>query len=226
MLDLFLAAPIALTAHSLTLDATAAVAAQPGATSERAGTTPADRGDHFGRRKPGTSIDGPIRAPDYLTISLGVAGDGDPGTHYQLAITPSWFLRDDFEFGVELGGWYIDQDTVGADNTGGVSFRFLGRWHALHGSYSGREKDGYDWTLFLDAGIGMAFTADDVPPGGTSVNFIPTVGAGATFRLDDAGTRLVTGLRWHHMSNARINGDRNNPDFNAPMVYVGVQWGF
>jgi hypothetical protein len=186
----------------------------------------------FGRRAPGTSIDGPLRAPDWWTFTLSVARDNDPGTHARLAAMPSWFLADDLEFGVELGLWGIDQrepasstpapGSNGNADTIALSFRFVGRWHFAHGSTSDQRPDAYDWTLFVDAGIGMLFSADDVPADGTSLNFLPTFGAGATWRVGEGDTRLIGGVRWHHVSNARITGDRNNPDFNAPELFVGL----
>jgi hypothetical protein len=225
MLDLALASLGTYSASAALADA----AAQPAASSTVVAATPPMA--QFGRRTPGTSIDGPLRRPDFWSLTLAVAGDSDPGTHYQLAVTPSWFLADRFEFGVELGAWYINQDQPNVDDTYAASFRFLGRWHAFGGSYdTAAHPERLDWTIFLEGGIGMIFSADDVPPGGTSANFIPTGGVGATFRLGDAAdanpARLILGARWHHISNARITGDASNPDFNAPMLYAGVQWGF
>jgi hypothetical protein len=221
MLDLALASLCTFSASAALADEAAAQTAAPAPIT---GAAP-----RFGRRTPGTSIDGPLRRPDFWSLTLAVAGDSDPGTHYQLAVTPSWFLADRFEFGVELGAWYIDQDQPNVDDTFAASFRFLGRWHAFGGAYDrSSNADTLDWTIFLEGGIGMIFSADDVPPGGTSANFIPTFGLGTTFRLGepDSTARLILGVRWHHISNARITGDVNNPDFNAPMLYAGVQWAF
>lgn len=186
----------------------------------------------FGVRPVGGDADGPLRAPDWITFSYGLAADGDDGTHHQLSVMPSWFLADTLEFGVELSGWYVDQEEPVAGgaardaSTGAASFRFLGRWHLLGTTFDGRTRaEGardLDWTVFAEAGIGMLFSGEDVPAGGTSVNFIPTAGLGGTLRLSEGGTRLVLGLRWHHVSNARTSGDRRNPDFNAPQVHVGL----
>ncbi len=221
-------------AGSLTLDNASAMAQAPKGTASIAQeqgvplvvATPGVL--EFGKRAPGTSINGPLREPDWISVTLGVAGDSDPGTHYQLAVMPSWFLAERFEFGVELSAWYFDQSSteVGAEggSEGGGSFRFIGRWHVFGGSYSDNAPEKLDWTIFAEGGIGMLFSSGAVPPGGTDVNVLPTVGAGATFRLDDSGTRLIIGARWQHVSNARINGDSDNPAFDAPMGYVGVQW--
>mgnify|MGYP001951235339 CR=1 FL=1 len=47
-------------------------------------------------------------------------------------------------------------------------------------------------------------------------------GIGMTHQISDDGTRLVGGLRWHHISNARIHGDDSNPSRDAPHVYLQV----
>lgn len=155
----------------------------------------------------------------FLTVGAGVAADGDDGTHGDLFVACSTFIGTGLEIQFEASGWYFDQET---DNTAGGGFAINLRWHALHGAYGGGE--GNDWTVYVDAGLGVIVSGDDVPPGGSSVNLAPRAGVGATFRLGESSTRLVTGLRWHHMSNARTNGDTENPDFNAPMLYIGVEW--
>lgn len=157
----------------------------------------------------------------FWTVGAGVAPGGSDGTHADVFVAASTFIGTGLEIQFEASGWYFDQEE---DNTAGGGFAINLRWHALHGAYGGGE--GYDWTLFVDAGIGLIVAGDDVPDGGSSVNFAPRVGVGGTFRLGDSSTRLVGGVRWHHMSNARSNGDDENPDFNAPMFYVGVQWPF
>lgn len=156
----------------------------------------------------------------FLTVGAGIAPGGNDGTHADMFVACSTFLGTGLEIQFEASGWYFDQNED--DNTAGGGFTVNLRWHCLSGAYEGGT--GTDWTVFVDAGIGLIVSGDDVPPGGSSVNLAPRVGAGATFRLGDSSTRLVGGIRWHHMSNARSNGDAENPEFNAPMFYVGVEW--
>jgi len=167
-----------------------------------------------------------LSSPWFITIGGGVAGDSDPGTHYTGFAAFSTFIGTGLEFQIVGSGWYFDQSP---DSTGGAGIAIRLRWHMLHGAYGGESgwgtnPAGYDWTVFIDAGIGLIFSGDDVPPGGSSVNFAPTAAIGFTARLGDSATRLVVGAGWQHMSNARINGDSNNPDFNAPAVFIGLQW--
>lgn len=154
-----------------------------------------------------------------LTIGTGVAfdlesEDGDDATDFNLNIAWSRFLVDDFEMRLELGGWYFDQDP---DAAWGINPNFVLRWHLIN-------RDA--WTLYADAGIGVVFSSDDVPSGGTSSNFMPRAGVGWTHKLGDAGNRLELGVRWHHISNARITGDSNNPDRDGVMVYAGISFPF
>ncbi|MFT3684520.1 MAG: acyloxyacyl hydrolase [Phycisphaerales bacterium] len=155
----------------------------------------------------------------FMTVGVGLADDSDPGTHADVFVAWSTFIGTGLEIQLEASGWYFDQSP---DDTAGAGFAVNLRWHALHGTYGGGE--GYDWTIYGDLGIGIIASGDDVPPDGSSFNLSPRAGIGFTARLGESSTRFVGGVRWHHMSNARIHGDSNNPDFNAPMFYVGVQW--
>ena len=144
----------------------------------------------------------------------GGAADFDRSQHYNLHFSTEYFIADDFSVNLELGVLYFNQ----IDDTFGGNFNTLLRWHFLKG-----ER----WTIYMDAGAGLLATGDDVPDGGTSFNFTPQAGMGTTIAVGNAGARLMTGLRWHHISNARTNGDENNPGRNALMGYVGISfpWG-
>jgi hypothetical protein len=93
------------------------------------------------------------------------------------------------------------------------------RWHLLH-------DDHFNWTIFGDVGIGLLFSFDDVPTGGTSFGFTPRAGAGFTHRLGDGETRLQVGFRYHHISNGRFQGDAQNPSRDSIMLYAGVIFPF
>ena len=126
----------------------------------------------------------------------------------------SRFIADDIEFSAELTLWGHFQD---GDDAAGINPGFNLRWHFLN-----RDT----WTLFADAGVGVLASTDDVPDGGTSFNFTPRAGGGATLRITDGGVRLIGGVRWHHISNARIEGEENNPDRDGILVYGGLVFPF
>lgn len=146
----------------------------------------------------------------WLTIGAGIGHDFDDATDANIHAAYSYFLIEDVELAAELGLWYFGE---GAEFAVGVSPNIVFRWHFVNTE---------DWTVFADAGIGLVFSTDDVPDDGTSFNFAPRAGVGFTRRLNDSGMRFQAGLRWHHMSNARITGNTDNPGRDAPFVYAGI----
>lgn len=144
----------------------------------------------------------------------GIAQNFSDATDFNAFGAYSYFLIDDVEFSAELGAWYYAQT---GDDALGLNPNMVFRWHFYNEG---------DMTVYADAGIGLVFTTDDVPPEGTSVNFTPRLGMGITHALDDAGTRLMVGVRWAHVSNARIEGDGENPSRDSALAYVGVIFPF
>ena len=126
----------------------------------------------------------------------------------------TYFLIDDFEVGVEAALWSFFQD----DDTVGVSTSLVMRYHCYQA-----ER----WSAFAEAGMGLMVAGDNVPDTGTSFNLMPRFGAGVTWQMfEDSTTRLITGLRWHHISNARITGEAANPARDGIGLYVGLLYEF
>ncbi len=151
----------------------------------------------------------------WWTIGTGVANNLDDATDVNLRGAYSYFLVKDVEFSAELNAWYFHQ--AGPD-AAGINPAMVFRWHFY---------DDGEWTLFGDVGIGLLAATNEVPDGGTAFDFTPRVGGGFTRELDaDTGTRLQVGLRWHHISNARISGASNNPSRDGIMLYAGIQFPF
>lgn len=144
----------------------------------------------------------------------GAASDLESAEHYNLHFTAEYFFARDISVNLELGLFHFDQ----LDDSWGANFNTLLRWHLLN-----RDT----WTLYADAGAGVLYADTNVPESGTEYNFTPQAGVGATFALGDGGARLMTGVRWHHISNARTQGERNNPGRDSVMGYVGISfpWG-
>lgn len=151
---------------------------------------------------------------EWWTVSAGAAYNFADSNDFNLRGAWSRFIIQDVELSLELNGWYFDQ---AGDNALGINPAFVFRWHLINKQ---------DWTIYSDIGIGLLFTNDVVPEGGTSFDFTPRVGLGFTRRLDDDGDRLQIGVRWHHISNARIDGDSHNPARDALMLYAGVMFPF
>lgn len=145
-------------------------------------------------------------------------GISDQSNDFNAAFTLSTFLIERLELLMEFGGWYFNQPE---DDAVGFNWNLIFRFHVF--TFGDRK----DWTVFLDGGAGLLVTTDVVPAGGTGFNFTPRAGFGFTHRLsDESETRLVLGLRWHHISNARINGDDRNPGRDGINLYVGLEFPF
>ncbi len=177
------------------------VPSQPGDSASK----PAEVGHAAAVRKPFGA-----QGTQYGTFGSGIAYNFDKATDLNLRAAWSYFVVPYVEFSTELNAWYFNQP---GEDALGINPAFLFRWH-----FFTQER----WSVYSDVGIGLLFTTDDVPDGGTCVNFTPRIGGGFTYELDEDGTRLQVGLRWHHVSNARIEGDANNPARDGLMLYAGV----
>lgn len=180
---------------------TPATTAAPASSSAGAGEVPKVKGLYL---EPG---------PMYLTLGGGVANNFNSATDYNGFAQISTFVAPKFELGFELGGWYFDQPGKNAE---GISGSLAMKYHFWHS-----EKR--DITAFGELGIGVLVASRQVPAGGTNVDFLPRAGAGLTWEVAE-GVRLVGGVRWHHISNARIKGDSRNPSRDGLMGYVGVSF--
>jgi hypothetical protein len=201
----FTLTPPTFSMHALTLPSEDPPAASPSLADDAAiKATPASPASRFG------AADGSW----WLTVAPGVATTFGDDTSVGLRTSLTTFVAENIQIGGEATLWYFDQP---GDNALGGSLGFVLRWHFVNTG---------DWTVFADAGIAVAVMSEDVPRGGTNVNFMPRVGVGVTRLLDDAGTRLEIGLGWHHISNARINGDDENPSRDLPMLHVGLIFPF
>jgi hypothetical protein len=149
---------------------------------------------------------------EWWTVGVGVAHNFIDAWDYNLSGSYSQFLLDDVELVLELSAWYFSQD---GEDAFGMNPAMVLRWHLLH-------PPEQPWTVFVDAGVGLLFATDEVPAGGTWFDFTPRVGLGYTHQIADNGTRLLLGARWHHISNARISGDRRNPARDGLMLYSGI----
>lgn len=146
----------------------------------------------------------------WVTFGGGVAHDMSEATDANFHLNYSKFFVENVELVAEVAAWTFTQE---GDDAAGLSASMFFRWHFVNEQW---------FSLFVDCGIGVMVADDVVPEMGTGFNFMPRAGGGATFALGDSGARLITGLRWHHISNARIHGEVRNPSRDAPMVYVGL----
>jgi len=153
----------------------------------------------------------------WISVGGGAASNGE-FMDLNLYGRYEYFIAKDVELIGELGIWNYEQD--GKDATG-FNPALVIRYHFIH-----TDK----WTFFLDGGIGFLFSTDPVNrvdgDEGSSFNFTPRVGGGLTRELGEEGVRLEVGLRWAHVSNARISGNNDNPGRDSLMLYAGLIFPF
>lgn len=144
----------------------------------------------------------------------GVISDFSTTTGGEFRAEFEYFLVDRFSLvpTFEIGGFVQD----GGDDPLLVSGALLLRWHFLEGN---------GWTVFADAGVGVAYLTGDLPPGTNSIKFSPQIGAGFTLELaEGSATRLIGGVRWYHLSNARTA--ESNDGFDGAEAYLGLSFPF
>jgi hypothetical protein len=124
-----------------------------------------------------------------------------------------YFVWDNVSLNAEFSGYHNDQD--GPDST--ISdLGILLRHHLFH---RGR------FSFFADVGAGLSYADHPTPPGGTYFNFTEEVGLGASFQIR-GNLHVIGGVRYFHLSNARIEGPDRNPSINATQGYVGLMLSF
>jgi hypothetical protein len=151
----------------------------------------------------------------YGSVSFG----SRTGRLYLAHMGLGYFLLDGFSINLEAVGGGVREPGAfaGEDDWATLAgFDLLARWHFLRGE---------GWSIYAEAGAGMIYASREFPPGGTHFNFSPQVGLGATVRvMGDA--RLMLGCRYHHISNASIQGSDRNPGFDGIMPYAGLMFRF
>jgi len=160
-------------------------------------------------------------ASDQWWITVGAAGGviaGRDDVFSQGFVSASRFIADEFELAFEGGLWYLDQPDV--DDALGVSASMIFRWHFL------MDEQNRDWTVFASLGIGALITDEDVSGDGSEFNFLPRAGLGFTHRIGDTRNRVLTGVRWQHISNARLAGGDDNAGRDFISLYVGLMFPF
>ena len=134
---------------------------------------------------------------------------------YTLSLGASYFLVDDFSLDVQGSLHFLDQER---DDATAASTALLFRQHW----WLDEEKT----TFFLDVGVGLLAATADIPEEGAAFGLTPQAGVGLSFPLDEGRSRLILGVKWHHISTARLNGSDNNEGRDALMGYIGLTFPF
>ena len=164
---------------------------------------------------PGTAENGvtdDFAKDTWVLTTYGAVRPGDKAIMYTGHVGVGYHVVDDLSINLEALGGVVDVDH---DDTGSmVELDFILRWHFAKGD---------DWSIYADVGAGIIYSSISVPRGGTNFNFSPQAGLGATFDLNEKA-KLIVGLRYVHMSNARMKGVDNNPAWDGGMAYIGLMF--
>ncbi len=153
-----------------------------------------------------------------LDTTAMIANDMSDVTIGMGSLAGCWFVADGFSISLAAEGLYASQPTPevgqsGGDVGGGGMSTSL-RWHFL------REAS---WSLYAEFGIGVLATTDDIPNGGTALNFTPRAFFGSSIEIAE-DTRLLAAVGWFHISNAQLG--ETNPAIDAIAFYLGLSFGF
>ncbi|MBE9062458.1 acyloxyacyl hydrolase [cf. Phormidesmis sp. LEGE 11477] len=144
-------------------------------------------------------------------VQGGLGADFDDDLFGLVGAGVSHFFYNGHSINLELNGLAVDQQ---GNNAVGLNLALLVRSHWIRGE---------NWSIYVDGGAGLLTTNNDVPDAGSSFNFTPQIGGGATFAVNDT-QRIMTGLRWYHISNAGTFDA--NPGLDALYGYVGYNFPF
>jgi len=150
----------------------------------------------------------------FQTYGSGTFGDYDHGQIYTFHIGGGYHFQDDLSVNLEAFGGAVDPGSVSGDDEGGVGgLDLLLRWH-FH-----KEEN---YTFYIDGGAGIQFATTNFPSD-SHHNFRPQAGIGMTWKLKD-DVRLMTGVRWLHVSNAGTTA--GNDGLDTAQIYAGLMFNF
>jgi hypothetical protein len=144
----------------------------------------------------------------YATDAGGLDADANVASG---TIGCGYFVIDNLSLGLEANGYH---EHVSGQNAWGYGISGVLRHHLFRYQQS---------TLFADASFGPIESTAPIPLGGTNFNFITRTGIGVTRQLDDH-LHLMSGIRYVHLSNARLEGAERNPGINGIEGYIGLMW--
>lgn len=121
------------------------------------------------------------------------------------------FIEDNLSLVTQFNGVYVDQ--LGSD-AGGGNLMLLMRWHYLVEA---------SWSAFFEAGMGVLWMSNNVPPEGSNFNFTPQAAFGLTFDIGE-NNRAHIALGWIHISNANTFND--NPGRDSFIIHAGLSFPF
>jgi hypothetical protein len=136
--------------------------------------------------------------------------------------------EDDTAGGKARHLWHISDDlAIGAGLTGGVFFQSGGDAYVLEGEGVGRIYlyRSADYTVFAELTGGWMQSTRPAPQDGTEWNMTFSFGPALELPLGE-NTGFLTGLTYHHVSNALGRDNSRNPSQNEAQLWAGIAWHF
>lgn len=121
-----------------------------------------------------------------------------------------WFPIDAFSLGGDVDLGWVGQDA--GDDALLVGLSAMLRWHFLRRA---------DWSVYAELGIGLVYATSPVPPDGSRLDFTPQAGIGCSVALGDQA-RLMLGIGWYHLSNARTTDTNFGIDALAATARISL----
>ena len=150
----------------------------------------------------------------YFSLTLGTSRDPSLGRIYLTQFSVDHYLWNDIALRAGFIFAYADARRNDDGVYGGPELGL--RWHFLqHDRFS----------LHLDGSVAAVFHEHPLTENSLRFNFDLQAGLGAMYQLSD-DLLLQGGVRWHHLSNARIRGKSRNLGYDGPMLYLGFLHAF
>jgi Lipid A 3-O-deacylase (PagL) len=132
------------------------------------------------------------------------------------AVGAGYFVFDNLSLSLEACGYRATQSGFPSHDAWMYGVSGVMRHHLFHFDRS---------TIFADVSFGPVESTERIPAGGTYFNFVTRSGIGSTYQLKD-NLHLIGGVRYFHLSNAKIEGRARNPSLNGVEGFVGLMWTF
>ena len=158
--------------------------------------------------RPAAFPKGTLTLQTYATYAGGIDADSDFGS---AAFGAGYYVWDNVSLSLEASGYRVFQSSHDAWAYGIAGVL---RHHIIQFDRT---------TIYADVAFGPVEATRHVPEGGTNFNFITRAGLGATYQIRDR-LNMIGGVRYFHLSNARLEGSAKNPSINGVEGYVGLMW--
>lgn len=132
-----------------------------------------------------------------------------------LQVRRMWQVDEDWALGAGLTGanWFFGGADVQSLEAEGVARRMLYR------------SEGDTCGVFVEGGGGFQQARSAIPPEGTDWNYTFHFGTGVQVPVGDS-VDLMTGLGYHHISNALGRDNPRNPSQNDVRLWIGLSFRF